>query len=508
MSALSTTVPTLTTNDATPAVNLNKELSTTLSIILPIIYGLIALIGIVGNLILFQTICANRFRHKSIHLLVLSVLFSDLFFIFIFTIVRAISYGFLNSTWFINPNEWCKAEMYLLHLFDFALAYSIVFMCLDRAVRVGSCWYGVRKFRSGISIVISIWIASAYVLIPILLFKQTIFNQSYGGYLCYSVDQSVPLYWLGTFPRRILDIVDIVFRTLLPAFFMIILLFAASINLCILNAKKSSGSKYEKPSKQLPGNFASQNNYKSKSVTTLNMIDDRLLRRYNNRLFSMVLTYSLVFILCQLPYEIYRCALLCDINLEQYLWKQNLDFSIEIPLLLLKLINRCVNPYLFVCLGDVFGLSKNCCRLWCLPCIPGCIGCKECWCFDCYQTLKFETSYCLGSSRKNKSMGNEDEYVPTGLQTISTYQYKDGERLVTKQKIIEEYETGVEPYYKNPKMRDMYEDQRGANAAMSKTTLGNVNNNFEDDDYYSRFATLKSMRTNNQTSNDRKKIKF
>lgn len=173
---------------------------------------------------MFQIICANRFRHKSIHLLALSILLADLFFIVIFAIVRSVSYAYATATWFINVNEWCKAEMYLLRLFEFVLAYSVVFMCLDRAVTPSSCWYGVRKLRSGISIVISIWIASAYVLIPILLFKQTIFIQAYGGYLCYSTDQSIPLFWLGSFPRRTLDFIDIVFRTLFPSFLMIILL--------------------------------------------------------------------------------------------------------------------------------------------------------------------------------------------------------------------------------------------------------------------------------------------
>jgi hypothetical protein len=91
-----------------------------------------------------------------------------------------------------------------------------VFVCLDRAVNINSCWFGVRKFRSGISIVISIWVASAYVLIPILLFNQKLQLESYGGYLCVSTDESVTLFWLGTYPRRVLDFIDIVFRILFP----------------------------------------------------------------------------------------------------------------------------------------------------------------------------------------------------------------------------------------------------------------------------------------------------
>ena len=71
-------------------------------------------------------------------------------------------------------------------------------------------------------------------------------------------------------------------------------------------------------------------------------------------------------------------------------------------------------------------------------------------CFDCWRSIANEWSYCVGEH--NESI--DDEWVPTGLQTISTHQYRDGEKLVTKQHILEEYETGVEAYYKNPGLKD------------------------------------------------------
>lgn len=178
---MSSTPETSTFNES-----LSGQVANAMQVVLPVIYIIVALLGIVGNLIVLQIICANRFRHKSIHLLISSLAIADFCFTVIFTIIRAVSYGYLSVNWFINPQGWCKAEMYLLRIFEFVLAYTIVFLCLDRAVSMGSCWFGIRKLRSGISIVISIWVASAYVLIPILLFKQTIYVEKYGGYLCYS----------------------------------------------------------------------------------------------------------------------------------------------------------------------------------------------------------------------------------------------------------------------------------------------------------------------------------
>ena len=220
--------------------SLSAELSTSLRVIVPVIYILLALIGILGVFIVLQIICANHFRHKSIHLLIASMVLADLFYIIIFTIVRATSYGYLDTSWFINVNEWCKAEMFLLKLFDFVLAYSLVFMAIDRAVVMGSCWFGIRKFRAGISIVVSIWISSFYILIPILIFNQTQFSQTNGGYICYSTDQSVPLFWLGNFPRRILDFIDIMFRIIIPIFLLLILLSLAIWNTHKMERKAGS----------------------------------------------------------------------------------------------------------------------------------------------------------------------------------------------------------------------------------------------------------------------------
>jgi hypothetical protein len=467
---MSTTITTTTINN--PSVNLSESTATALRVVLPIIYILLAILGVTGNLIILQIICANRFRHKSIHLLVCSILFSDLFYIIIFTIVRSVSYAYSNTNWFIKPTDWCKAEMYLLRIFDFVLAYSIVFVCLDRAVYKNSCWFGVRKFRSGISIVISIWVASAYVLIPILFFQQKIQVESYGGYLCVTTDESVTLFWLGYVPRRVLDFIDIIFRTLFPTLLMILLLVIGS---CTLNDMKNSGDKNRSNLSLLTDNanttrindFNALNNSSSLikdnqgkvvAVVSSNMEGD--VSMHPKRLMGLAFAYAIVFMLCQLPYEIYRCVLLWNRDIETNIsyQNQNYDFAVEIPLLLLKLLNRCINPFLFICFADVAAYRNGCCRLWACPCLPGCIGCRKCWCYDCWHSIKFECNHCCLGKEKNIE---DDQWIPTGLQTVSTYQYRDGERLVTKQRIVEEFETGIQPYYKNPKRIGSLDENNG-----------------------------------------------
>ena len=359
--------------------SLNSELTTSLRVVLPVIYIVFALIGVFGNMIVLQIICANRFRHKSIHLLVSSLVVADTGFIVIFTVIRALSYAYSNTSWFVNVDQWCKAEMYLLRLFEFVLAYTVVFVCLDRAVPMGTCWFGVRKFRAGLSVLFSIWISSIYVLIPILLFSQTQAPQTYGGYMCHTTDQSVTLYWLGENPRRILDFIDIMFRIMLPIFLMLILLPLGFYNV----RKASQDSLLNRSSNNVAltlDTTTASSTYLpiSKRATKPSAIAFDLLAS-NRRYFLLAVAYATLFAVCQLPFEIYRCVMLWNPTLEQTLSTNGTKYAIEIPLLILKLINRCVNPFLFICLGDIYGYRKNFMRCWLCPCLPGSTGCNQCW---------------------------------------------------------------------------------------------------------------------------------
>ena len=182
------------------------------------------------------------------------------------------------------------------------------------------------------------------------------------------------MFWLGNFPRRILDFIDIMFRVMFPIFLMIILLAIALSNPdrknSVLNTTQNT-SRFEQSNNN--NNATITNNLstssilkKSKKSQIRNEFQD-----FNKRLLIMAISYAIVFIFCQLPYEIYRCVILWNPTIETTLWTNGLDFAIEIPLLILKLINRCVNPFLFICLADINGLRNGFFRCWLCPCCPG-----------------------------------------------------------------------------------------------------------------------------------------
>lgn len=386
-----------------------SDTASALQVILPVIYILIGLLSIIANLNGIQIICSNRFRHKSIHLLVLSLCIEDLLFSIIFMIIRAVSYAHLSSNWFIDPQNWCKAEMYLLRLFEFILAYTIVAMCLTRIFKYNSFCCSLRSLRTGFAIVASIWVASAYILIPILLFKQNIVDQQYGGYLCTTTDTSVLLSWLSATPRATLDIIDIIFRIIFPSFLMIVILVI---------------------------NFFWKRRKSDISVTQtkhLKVIETTTKANYTR----LVITYACVFLVCQLPYEIYRFVMIQNDNLRVDLKSNNLEFAVEIPLLLLKLINRVINPFLYVCLADKENFSHKFCRLWCFS--------NECWFKDCGEAIRNEFRFCVGSDNNNSA--NQNLYS-TGIKSTTTESYFEGNTRVTKKIIVEEFEEtpGISSY--------------------------------------------------------------
>jgi hypothetical protein len=221
-------------------------------VILPIVYTFITLIAFIGNVLNFYSLCVSpdRYGRKSIHVLIWNLILEGSIWSSIFYIVKMVSYADLGEDFAVNNghwlnNSWCKSEMYILRLMDFLLAYTIVFLCLDRCVKRKKCCYGQRRFVTGICILISIWLAICYGLIPILFFNQELNSLNYGSYECiYNQTQINQLTWLDLrqiqTPYQTIYLLDFIFGNALPVFLMILLLL---LRCCI--HRKSKTKKYK-----------------------------------------------------------------------------------------------------------------------------------------------------------------------------------------------------------------------------------------------------------------------
>jgi hypothetical protein len=215
-------------------------------VIIPIVYTFIALFAFIGNILNFYSLCVSndRYGRKSIHVLIWNLIIEGTIWTSIFYIVKMVSYADLSEHFVLN-DSWCKSEMYILRLMDFLLAYTIVFLCIDRCVKRKKCCYGQRRFVSGICILISVWLAICYALIPILFFDQQLQSLNYGSYECiYNQTQINQLNWLDLqqiqTPYRTIYLIDFIFGNGLPIFLMIFFLI-----LRVFIHKKSKTKKYQ-----------------------------------------------------------------------------------------------------------------------------------------------------------------------------------------------------------------------------------------------------------------------
>ncbi|CAF4039797.1 unnamed protein product, partial [Rotaria sp. Silwood2] len=205
-------------------------------VILPIVYTFISTFALIGNTLNFYSLCVStdRYSRKSIHVLIWNLIIEGTIWTLIFYTVKMVSYADLGEHFALNNgrwlnNSWCKSEMYILRIMDFLLAYTIVFLCLDRCVKKHKCCYGIRRFITGICILISLWLAVCYALIPILFFNQQLKSFNYGSYECvYNDTQINELNWLNLqnvqLPIKTIYLLDFMFGNALPIFLMILLL--------------------------------------------------------------------------------------------------------------------------------------------------------------------------------------------------------------------------------------------------------------------------------------------
>lgn len=212
---------------------LYPQIAYPIRILIPIVYTIICSFALIGNLLNFYSLCvsSDRYGRKSLHVLIWNLTIEGSLWTSIFFLVKIVSFADLGEHFALNGGQWlndswCKAELYLLRSMDFLLAYTIVCLCLDRCVRRKVCCFGFRRFVTGICLVLSLWLAITYALIPILFFDQQLISFQYGSYECLTNETQInQLTWLDLqriqTPYRTIYLLDFIFGNAFPIFLMI-----------------------------------------------------------------------------------------------------------------------------------------------------------------------------------------------------------------------------------------------------------------------------------------------
>ena len=111
-------------------------------VVVPIFFGMIGILGLVGNSLVVIVVAANPGMRSTTNILIINLAVADLLFV-IFCIP-------FTATDFVLPfwpfgNFWCKMVQYLIIVTAYASVYTLVLMSLDRWV--SSNWKNREKKR-------------------------------------------------------------------------------------------------------------------------------------------------------------------------------------------------------------------------------------------------------------------------------------------------------------------------------------------------------------------------
>ena len=138
------------------------------SIAVPIIFGLVSLIGFVGNALVVVVVSANQQMRSTTNLLILNLAIADLLFIIFCVPFTATDYALRRWPF---GHIWCKMVQYLIVVTAYASVYTLVFMSLDRFLAVvhpiaSRSW---RTERNAILAIFISWVLFLTVSIPVFI---------------------------------------------------------------------------------------------------------------------------------------------------------------------------------------------------------------------------------------------------------------------------------------------------------------------------------------------------
>ena len=137
------------------------------AVVVPIIFGLIAVLGFCGNLLVIIVVVSNKQMRNTTNLLIINLAVADLLFIVI--CVPFTAAGYAMPTWPFGT-VFCKIYQYMINVTAYASVYTLVLMSLDRYLAVVHAISSmtIRTERNAYVVIILSWVAIMGLNTPIL----------------------------------------------------------------------------------------------------------------------------------------------------------------------------------------------------------------------------------------------------------------------------------------------------------------------------------------------------
>lgn len=174
----------ISANYSTPTTEFDEEFANFekyVKFTIPVIFGLIVVLGLLGNLLVIVVIIKNEKMRSTTNILILNLAIADLCFIVFCVPFTATAY--VMPTWPFGK-IWCKVVQYLMYVCAYASVYTLVVMSLDRYLAVvhpiSSMSY--RTQMNTVWILIGLWGVVLVGHSPLLVQYDVISYIYYGEY--------------------------------------------------------------------------------------------------------------------------------------------------------------------------------------------------------------------------------------------------------------------------------------------------------------------------------------
>lgn len=138
------------------------------AIVVPIIFGMIAVFGFAGNMLVIIVVISNKQMRNTTNLLIINLAVADLLFIVI--CVPFTAAGYAMPVWPFGT-VFCKIYQYMINVTAYASVYTLVMMSLDRYLAVVHAISSmtIRTERNAYVVIILSWVLIMLLNTPILM---------------------------------------------------------------------------------------------------------------------------------------------------------------------------------------------------------------------------------------------------------------------------------------------------------------------------------------------------
>ncbi|ESO06477.1 hypothetical protein HELRODRAFT_64929, partial [Helobdella robusta] len=295
------------------------------SIIVPVLFGFISIVGFVGNLMVIVSVIANRQMRHTTNLLIIHLAIADLLFIVFCVPFTAVSYAI---PWPFG-RVWCQIYQYMILVTAITSVYTLVLMSLDRFLAV--C-YPIQSIhiRTQRNTLIAIWLLTGIIMASLLPVVENFSVVNFSSLMCLDTRMRLDLDYAKTF-----HLCFFILGYAIPLG-LVCLLYGLMLRRLVHGGNAKSGR------------IRKSNNDSKKRVTRL------------------VVVVVSVFALCWLPVHVIFLV-------QSFSRQQKNDEDEELPIVSIKIafqclayLNSCVNPVLYAFLSEQFRKSfmrffGNCC---------------------------------------------------------------------------------------------------------------------------------------------------